>query len=415
MNNFSDIKEVMKDEMISRTTNKRYLSKEIATRQNSEDFFGNLFNYLPNPDPILKALGKDIEAYEELSYDSRVKACTGSRKSAVKSMEWDVIGDETPDKEIQFHKDYLKKWKMKDIISELLDGALYGYKPAEILWKHDGQYLIPYNLVGKPCRWFTYDVDNNLLFKSKTNMFGDIVPVNQFVVARNSPTYNNPFGDPAYSGCYWPVVFRRNGWRFWTMYVEKYGMPFLMAHVKDGTKKGDIKDVNDMLALMFQDACATVWESTNVEMLQSSSGKEGLSAHPPYMDACNTEIAMSLLGQNLSTEVKGGSYAATEGHLEVRDDITDSDADELVSEPITEVVQIAHRLNFASSPPEFKLFSEEKIETDRADRDEKIQRGNPNFKFKKEYYTRKYNLQDDEFELTEGEIDGNGGGGNEKD
>lgn len=128
------------------------------------------------------------------------------------------------------------------------------------------------------------------------------------------------------------------------------------------------------------------------------------------MDACNTEIAMALLGQNLTTEVKGGSYAATTGHLEVRKDITEGDADGLVSEPISEVVKIAHSLNFTSPAPKFKLFSEEEIQVDRADRDEKMQRGNPNLKFKKEYYARKYNLQDDEFELTEGAENGNGNG-----
>jgi phage gp29-like protein len=394
----------------------RGLTKDIATRDNSIDFFGMFFGALPNPDPILKKQGKDIEAYEMLAYDSRVKACVTSRKSAVKLMDWDVTGDENTDMEIQFHKDYLKKMNIVDITSETLEAVLFGYKPNELQFRLDNNMIVLNNIVGKPQRWFTYSDENKLRFLDKNNFIDGIpVPKNKFVVARSEATYNNPYGVGAYSGCYWPVIFRKNGWKFWTMFVEKYGMPFLLAKVIEGTRKEEIDKTNTMLVNMFQDAVATVPDNIEVEMLAAQSGKSSESAHPTYIDYANTEIAMSLLGQNLTTEVKGGSFAATQGHLTVRDDIVESDAT-IVSNMFTEAIGIVHRLNFPSPPPQFKLFSEEKIDTVRAERDEKILSANPGFKFTSLYYERNYNFQTDEFILTEVSPDGdNNGGGSTKD
>ncbi len=111
----------------------RRLSKQIATRQNSEEYYSSVLDTtLINPDPILKKLGKDIEVYEDLKYDSRCKAVIGQRKSAVLKREWDVTGK--IQSEIDFHKDYLNKWDMPNIITETLDYFWYGYKPLEIVW-----------------------------------------------------------------------------------------------------------------------------------------------------------------------------------------------------------------------------------------------------------------------------------------
>ena len=63
------------------------LSDQIATRGRSIDFHA-LGMYLPNPDPVLKARGKDIKVYQELRADAHVGGCIRRRKAAVKALEW---------------------------------------------------------------------------------------------------------------------------------------------------------------------------------------------------------------------------------------------------------------------------------------------------------------------------------------
>jgi hypothetical protein len=52
------------------------------------------------------------------------------------------------------------------------------------------------------------------------------------------------------------------------------------------------------------------------------------TVYTSYMEtikSCQTNYAVTILGQNLTTEVNGGSFAATESHMQVRSEIINSD------------------------------------------------------------------------------------------
>lgn len=382
---------------------KTSVSKHITTRERTIDYYTVALSGLPNPDPVLKALGQDIDVYESLLYDSRVTACVTSRKSAVQSMEWDVIGEDVNEDVIKFHKDYLSSYKMEDVISEILDAPLFGYKPCEIIWMSDGAKTIPNELVGKPPRWFKYDKDNKLRFLTKNSISeGEELPKNKFIIARHKPTYDNPYGKPALSSCFWPVTFRKNGLKFWTIFMEKYGMPFVIGKAPPGEQEDRIENVADMLDNMVQDAIAVVPSEYEVEILESAKGRggRGETPHKSYLDAMNLEIAMAIIGNNLTVEVQGGSYAASKTHADVREDIIESDQ-KIVEGVFTELIKITHKINFGdSSPcPTFKLFAEEKIDDARSKRDLDLYK--QGVRLTKDYYMRTYNLNENDFDVVE--------------
>lgn len=379
---------------------KKGISAEIATREKTIDFISVVLAGIPNPDPVLKKLGRAIQVYEDLMFDSRVSACVQSRKSAVQSMEWDVVSDKASQAEIDFHKEYLLTYKMEDVIAEILDAPLFGYKPNEILWEPDGGKIVPINLVGKPPRWFKYDKENKLRFITVANMIqGEELPENKFIVARHKPTYDNPYGKPALSGCFWPVTFRKNGFKFWTIFVEKYGMPFVVGKAPEGEREEKINEVADMLENMVQDAIAVVPKEYEIDIHESTEGKGKNPVHKTYIDMMNLEIAMAILGTNLTTEVQGGSYAAAQTHMEVREDIVEADQ-KIVEGVFDELIEITHKINFGSSaPPYFKLFAEEKIDETRSKRDHNLTKAG--VRFKKEYFMRAYNLTEDDIEVGE--------------
>jgi phage gp29-like protein len=55
------------------------------------------------------------------------------------------------------------------------------------------------------------------------------------------------------------------------------------------------------------------------------------------LESCKTEVAIAILGQNLTTEVKGGLYAAAESHMAVRQDIIYGDK-KLVEDTFNELI-----------------------------------------------------------------------------
>jgi len=273
-----------------------------------------------------------------------------------------------------------------------------GYKPTEIIWGEFEGRIMPVKFIGKPSRWFVYDDNNELRFlSSKNSLHGILVPPNKFIVSRNKATYDNPYGRAVMSPCFWPVTFRRDVWKWWVILTEKFGIPFLSATAPAGAKEDKIEEMADMLADMVQDGVAVVPEEWKIEILETNvnNGKSE-SIHKTFMDSVNIEIAMAVLGTNLTTEVQGGSLAASKSHMEVRDDIIESDTI-MIENSFNELIQINHSFNFSSEPPKFKLFSEEEIELNRAKRDLDIQKGNPSFKFTSKYYQERYNLNEDDF------------------
>ena len=88
-----------------KTTNS--LSAEIATRQRSIDFY-SLGMYLPNPDPVLKKMGKDIVVYNELLSDGHLGGCVTSREAGVKSLEWEIDRGKSKSRQAKLIDDLFK-------------------------------------------------------------------------------------------------------------------------------------------------------------------------------------------------------------------------------------------------------------------------------------------------------------------
>ncbi len=384
----------------NKPSNRQTLTDEIATRARSIDFVSSVLDVLPNPDPVLRKKGIAISTYETLFYDSRVKAVANSRKAVVKSQEWDVIpGDEPVSEDIlSFYRNVFASYGMTDLIGQILDAWVLGYKPIEILWATPDSKIVPVGFVPKPSEWFVYDGENRLRMRTRDNPFqGMEVPPNRFIVARNEASFKNPYGVAVMSACFWPVTFRHNGLRFWTVFLEKYGTPFLLAHAEEGAQAERIQEIATLLEDMIHDAIAVIPKNYEMSILEAKEGKSGSdSFHKAYLDFMNLEIEMAVLSTNLTTEVTGGSYAAAQSHMVVRDDIIESDAN-IVEAAFNELIAITHSFNFGGPKPKFKLFSEEKIDAARAERDLKLSQ--TGVKFTPHYYQRAYNLTEEDFIL----------------
>jgi len=365
-------------------------SGNIASREASIDYY-SLFNQLPNPDPILKKLGISIKIYDELRYDSRVSAVIGSRKAAVLNQRWEIVNDKD-----DFFQNIFSKYKMHNVIGQILNAPLYGYQVMEIIWQKEGNNLIPIEFIGKPQRWFRFDTENRLRFLTKADQTnGVLLPDNKFVVATSDASYDNPYGYAVLSAVFWPVSFRKGGFKWWTIFVEKYGMPFIKAVAPSGTKQAEIEDLADKLADMVQDAIAIVPEGYTVDIVEASKSSSS-DAYKTYIDQANTEIAIAVLGSNLTTEIQGGSFAASKSSMEVRFDITDGDT-RVVEDAFNELIKITYKVNFGIAPeyPRFNLYVEDSVTTEQTSRDKAL--SELGLVFTSKYIERTYNLNSDDY------------------
>lgn len=378
-------------------SDKKSLSSEIATRSRSIDYT-SLSMYLPDPDPVLKKLGSDIRVYRELQCEPHVWACIQSRKSGVLSMNWDIDRGKAKSRQAKIIREVFEKLDLNRIISEILDAVLWGFQPLEILWEIQDGLILPKDIVGKPPEWFVFGSENELRFKTKNNFLGEALPDMKFLCPQYYASYNNPYGERTLSRVFWPVSFKKGGLKFWVVFTEKFGMPYIIGKHPRGASTGEITNLLDMLENMIQDAVAAIPDDASVEIVESSGKSASADIYKELINLCNGEISKAFLGQTLTTEIGDtGSYAAANTHMEVRQDLVDSDR-KLVEQTFNRLIRWIDELNFASvNMPTFTLWQEEDVDKGLAERDKILTEAG--VRFTKPYFIRAYGLDEEDIEI----------------
>lgn len=348
------------------TPKKQDLIRVIASRANAIDYW-SFMHYLPNPDPVLKKMGKDISAYREILSDSHVGGCVRRRKAAIKGLEWRITptGNEKTDQILTALFDRLP---MSHIISQILDATLFGYQALEVMWESKDGLLLPTAIVGKPQEWFVFDEENQLMLRTKDNRNGDLVPEKKFLLATQQADFLNPYGRADLAMCFWAATFKKGGFKFWLEFMEKYGSPWLVGKHPRQAQIHEIDELLDSMEKMLGTAVAAIPEDSSIDLKESASKGASSQVFNDFLRYCKSEIAIALLGQNQTTEAEANRASATAG-LEVTRDIRNDDAS-LVEGVFNQLLMWICELNFSvDTLPTFELFEQENIDKLQAERD----------------------------------------------
>lgn len=369
--------------------NKRDLINIIASRAVAEDFFA-FFNYLPNPDPVLKKMGRDITAYREILSDAHVGGCVRRRKAAVKNLNFRLTptGKEEVD---QWLEKVFNALPLNNIINEILDACLFGYQVLEIEWQlKEGKYS-PKNIIGKPQEWFVFDKENQLKFRTKKERNGVHLPERKFLLATQEATYVNPYGKADLALCFWAATFKKGGFKFWLEFTEKYGAPWLVGKYPRQSQHKEIDELMTAMEQMLGTAVVAIPTDTDIDLKESASKGASSEVFKDFLEYCKAEIAIALLGQNQTTE-KDTNHASAIAGLEVLNSIRADDA-RMVETVFNCLLNWICELNFTNLPqlPRFELYEQLAIDKDQAERDEMLSR--IGVTFTPQYLERVYNFE----------------------
>lgn len=370
---------------------RRSLSDQIATRGRSIDFQA-LGMYLPNPDPVLKAMGKDIKIYRDLRSDAHVGGCIRRRKGSVLSLEHGLDRGKSTSRVGKQVESILARLNLKQVISQMLDAPLYGYQPLEILWDRVGKVPTPVAIVGKPPEWFVYDQDNQPRMLTKASPIqGELLPDHKFLFARQDPTYDNPYGFPDLSMVFWPTTFKKGGLKFWVRFTEKYGSPWVIGKHPRSTQSGETDTFLDALEALVQDAVGVIPDDSSVEIMEAVGKTGSADIYERLLMFCRSEVSIAMLGQNQTTEASSTRASATAGQ-EVTDDIRDSDKS-IVEEQVNAFIESYCAVRFGDvERPVWSMWEQEDVDKVRAERDERLRRAGATFTTA--YFKRTYGMQD---------------------
>ncbi len=380
----------------------KMLGQELAKRERVDLNF--ILGHLPDPDEILVNTGKDVSAYRKLMVDSQVRACVNSRKAGTLSLLWEIDRGKTKSKQAKLIRDLYSDLDINALNSAILNAPMFGFQPIEIIWGRAGNYILPVELVPKNQEWFIYDKDAKLRLSTINNsLSGEVLPGKKFL----TPTYNdinnkyyNPYGDRVLSSCFWPVTFKKSGFKWWVTFAEKYGMPYIVGKLPRSTMDSDRENMKDQLESMVMDAVAVISDDAQLDFIEANGRNSSSQLYDNLITACDHAISKAILGQTLTTDSSqrgSGSYALGKVHADVRKDIVNSDKN-IVEKAHNQLIKWIWEINFNYGEiPKFSMFEEEDVNKTLAERDEILVK--QGVKFTKSYYIENYGLDDKDFEI----------------
>lgn len=306
----------------------------IATIDNGRDITRGWVNGLLLPqDAILAGRGWDYRIYEELLRDDQVAATLQQRRYALISRELVVepASDRAVDRRAaQFLEGELRRCGWDRVTAKMLFGVFYGFAVAEMIWqspaeRSDGMIGIKEIKVRKQRR-FKFDVDGSLRLITIGAPAGEILPDQKFWIFQNGgDNDDDPYGLGLAHSLYWPVFFKRNGLKFWLIWLEKFGFPTVKASA-DPTSDQEREKILAAISALQRDSAILLPKSVELELLEAA--REGVGDFEALRRAMDQAIAKIVLSQTMTTD-DGSSEAQARVHERVKDSIVEADSEAL--------------------------------------------------------------------------------------
>jgi phage gp29-like protein len=317
----------------------RPTTDEIATAGKDIDIFVGWLKRLENPDVVLRteAGGKGIKLYDEVERDAHAGAVLQSRALWVVEKELEVLPAATAPKIgrqakvtqeqriADFVADVLKECNYDQACQEQLKGVLYGYYPAEVMWDASEGDIWIKKLVGKHPRRFCFTPERELRLLTPQNMIeGEEVPQRKFSVFTYGST-DNPYGKGLGQSLWWPVWFKKNGIKFWAIFLDKFSMPTPVGKYPPGTGKPEQDKLLAAIGAIQKETGITIPVDMVIEFLEAS--RRGDATYLQFCEYWDKQISKRVLGQVATTEGTPGKLGEEKGQNETRDDVGKADAD----------------------------------------------------------------------------------------
>ncbi len=356
-------------------TNKKPEIAEIATTSKDIDIFAGYLVRLENPDPVLRseAGGKGLRLYDEIDRDPHAGSVLQTRCLAVVGKEWTILpgtsgldkGNNISTDLDQLIADFVTKvltsCNFDQLRQELLQALLYGFYCAEVMWKvmPDGNIGIN-NFFGKHPRRFIFSPDRELRLITLSNMIeGEVLPPRKFIQFTFGDS-DNPYGKGLGRKLWWPVWFKKNGIKFWLIFLDKFGGPTAVGKYPSGTGEPDQQKLLDAIKLIHTETGVVIPETMAIDLLEAA--RNGNVTYQQMCEYMDKSMSKAVLGQTATTEGTPGKLGNEQQQGEVRQNLIEADADLLDSCLNNSLIQWIVDYNFPgiTSYPIIETFAGQK-------------------------------------------------------
>lgn len=365
----------MSDERIARPVPGR----EIATTGDGRDITRGYTGQLLLPaDRILRGRGAgDLALYEQVLSEAQVSACFRQRRSAVTAREWqvDAASDRRIDRRAADHvRAQLQRIGWDRVTDLMLYGVFYGYAVAEIVYGREDGLLTWDRLRVRNRRRFRFGEHGDLRLITPQNPYpGEDAPSPYFWhFATGADHDDEPYGLGLAHWLYWPVLFKRNGLKFWLTFLEKFGMPTALGEYDTNASAEERTKLLAATEAIQTDAGIIIPNGMKLSLLEAA--RSGTADYQALHNTMDSTIAKVILGQAASTEGTPGRLGNDDLQGDVRQDIVKADSDLICESLNLGPARWLTMFNFpdASPPRVFRVVDEPEDLDTLADRDTKV-------------------------------------------
>lgn len=279
---------------------------------------------------------RQMELFEEMEEkDPHLFSQLQTRKNAVTGLDFEIIpfSDDPRDKEIA---DFIEEQingieSLEDVETDLLDAIGKGFAVSEIMWGYDEGHVVVREIKSRHQKRFFWDsLDDSFKVRTKDAPEGILLPANKFIVHR----YKARSGHTSRAGILrvvaWMYLFKNYDLKDWVSFAEVYGLPLRLGKYAPGASEADKVALMQALIQIGADAAGIIPDGTSIDFITTEKTSSS-DLYERLARYCDEQISKAILGQTLTSDSGGGSYAQSKTHNDVRHDLTVADCKSLAS------------------------------------------------------------------------------------
>lgn len=279
---------------------------------------------------------RQMELFEEMEEkDPHLFSQLQTRKNAVTGLDYEInpFSDDPRDKEIaEFVKEQIKALEnFEEIQLDLLDSIGKGFAVSEIIWGYDEGHVVIEDIRSRHQKRFFWDsIDDSFKVRTLEHPEGILLPENKFILHR----YKARSGHPSRAGVLrvvaWMYLFKNYDVKDWVSFAEVFGLPLRLGKYQPGASEDDKAALMRALVTIGSDGAGIIPDGTMIEFITTEKTST-TDLYEKLARYCDEQISKAVLGQTLTSDSGGGSYAQSKTHNEVRHDLTVADCKALAS------------------------------------------------------------------------------------
>ncbi len=309
---------------------------------------------------------RQMELFEDMEEkDAHLFSQFQTRKLAVTGLDWEVQSySENPmDKKIAafVEKELNSLDRLNDIFMDMLDAIGKGISILEIDWGiRDGRNVIRDIEWIHPKKLIWDSMTDELKICTRDYPAGVEFPKNKFVIHK----YKAKSGHDSRAGFLrvisWMYLFKNYTLKDWVSFCEVFGMPIRLGKYSQAASEDDKRQLMDAIYMIGTDAAGIIPDSAVIEFIESNKTTSA-EIYERLARYCDEQISKAVLGQTLTADSGGGSYAQGKVHNDVRKDLTVADAKALAATFRRDVIGPLVEYNFGPTAniPKFEFDCQE--------------------------------------------------------